>query len=56
MDADISVLEIQSGRWALPDSPGEILNVTRLIRPFTTIKAGVPIAPLLVPIRERILP
>jgi dihydroorotase len=55
-DADISILEIQSGRWALPDSPGEILNVTRLIRPFTTIKAGVPIAPLLVPIRERILP
>jgi dihydroorotase len=55
-DADLSVLDIHTGQWPLPDSPGEILNVTRLIRPHTTIKAGVPIAPLLVPIRERTLP
>ncbi len=47
MDADISILEIHSGRWPLPDSPGEILNVTRLIRPHMTVKAGVPIAPRL---------
>ena len=53
MDADVSILEIQPGRWSLPDSPGEILNVTRLIRPHMTVKAGVPIAPLCVPIKEQ---
>jgi len=56
MDADISILEIQSGQWPLPDSPGEILNVTRLIRPHMTVKAGAPIAPRCVPIKEQILP
>ncbi len=52
-DADISILEIQSGQWPLPDSPGEILNITRLIRPHMTVKAGVPIAPRCVPIKEQ---
>ena len=56
MDADISILEIQSGQWLLPDSPGEILNVTRLIRPHMTVKAGAPIAPDCVPIKEQLLP
>jgi dihydroorotase len=51
-DADISILEIHPGRWQLPDSPGELLNVTRLIRPYMTVKAGAPIAPVCVPIKE----
>jgi len=54
MDADISILEIHSGQWLLPDSPGEILNVTRLIRPYMTVKAGVPMAPRCVPIKEQV--
>jgi dihydroorotase len=51
MDADISVLEIIAGCWPLPDSHGNILNVTRLIRPCVTVKAGVPIQPQCVPIK-----
>lgn len=51
MDADISVLEIQSGNWRFPDSHAGSLNVTKLIRPFITVKAGVPIPPLCMPIR-----
>ncbi len=53
MDADISILEIHSGHWPLPDSPGEILNVTRLRRPYMTVKAGAPVAPDCVPIKEQ---
>jgi len=56
MDADISVLEITPGCWPLPDSHGNILNVTRLIRPCVTVKAGVPIPPLCVPIKAQIGP
>jgi len=53
MDADISVLEIIAGSWPLPDSHGNLLNVTRLIRPSMTVKAGVPIPPLCVPIKTQ---
>jgi dihydroorotase len=56
MDADISLIEIRQGRWPLPDSHQEILDVTRLIRPVMTIKAGVAIQPLCVPIKEQIQP
>jgi dihydroorotase len=56
MDADISILEIQKGRWLLPDSHQEILAVTRLVRPVMTVKGGVPIRPLCVPIREQVQP
>lgn len=56
MDADISILEIQSGRWRLPDSHEELLDVTRLIRPVLTVKAGVPIPPDCVPIKEHVFP
>ena len=56
MDADVSILEIRKGRWPFPDSHQEILNVTRLIRPVMTVKAGVPIPPLCVPIKEQIQP
>ena len=54
MDADISVLEITPGCWPLPDSHGDILNVTRLIRPCVTVKAGVPIPPQCVPIKAQV--
>jgi len=50
MDADISILEIQSGGWRFPDSHDGRLDVTKLIRPFMTVKAGVPIPPLCMPI------
>jgi dihydroorotase len=51
MDADISVLEITPGGWPIPDSHEKILNVSRLIRPCVTVKAGVPIPPRCVPIK-----
>lgn len=51
MDADISVLEIIPGKWPIPDSQGEILTLTRLIRPWMTVKVGLPIAPQCVPIK-----
>lgn len=50
MDADISILEIRPGSWQLPDSHQQVLNVTRLIRPVMTIKAGVPIPPKCIPV------
>jgi dihydroorotase len=56
MDADISILEIQPGRWRLPDSHEELLDVTRLIRPVLTIKTGVPVPPACVQIKEQVLP
>ena len=54
MDADISILEIHPGKWQFPDSQEEILSVTKLIRPSVTIKAGVPITPLCLPIKEKV--
>ena len=56
MDADVSILEILSGQWNLPDSHQEMLQVTRMIRPVMTVKAGTPITPLCVTIKEQILP
>jgi dihydroorotase len=54
MDADISILEINAGKWLMPDSHKEILPMTHMIRPFMTVKAGVPIPPSCVPIKEQI--
>jgi dihydroorotase len=56
MDADISILEIAAGRWLIPDGNKEVVPLTRLIRPSLTVKAGVPITPNLVPIKEQVLP
>lgn len=55
-DADISVLEIQPGLWRLPDAHAQLLDVTRLFRPVITVKAGIPVPPALVPIKEQVLP
>ncbi|MEW6671975.1 MAG: amidohydrolase/deacetylase family metallohydrolase [Thermodesulfobacteriota bacterium] len=51
-DADISVLDIENGRWRFPDSHEGVLNVTRLIRPVMTVKAGLSIPPKCMPINE----
>ena len=40
MDADISVLEIKSGKWQLFDCNKDLLEVNRLIAPVMTVKAG----------------
>ncbi|MFH1485133.1 MAG: amidohydrolase/deacetylase family metallohydrolase [Chloroflexota bacterium] len=38
--ADISILELVSGKWRLPDSKGESLVVDTLITPRMTVKSG----------------
>ncbi len=44
-DADISVLEIKSGKWPLFDCNQDRLDVERLVVPVMTIKAGELITP-----------
>lgn len=40
MVADVSILELLSGTWQLKDSEQQMMEVTRLITPSMTIKAG----------------
>ncbi len=40
MEADISVLELRSGRWRLEDSEQETVEADRLIVPFMAVKSG----------------
>ena len=40
MDADVSILQLQTGRWKLEDSEQETVEVDRLIVPIMAIKAG----------------
>jgi len=40
IEADISILELLSGKWKLEDSECQALNVDRLIAPVMTIKSG----------------
>ncbi|MFC1966502.1 amidohydrolase/deacetylase family metallohydrolase [Chloroflexota bacterium] len=40
MEADVSILELLSGKWILEDSEQQTLEVGRLIAPSVTIKAG----------------
>ncbi|MBI2829939.1 MAG: amidohydrolase/deacetylase family metallohydrolase [Chloroflexi bacterium] len=40
MEADVSILEILSGKWRLEDSEQKTIDVDRLISPSMTIKAG----------------
>ena len=56
MDADISILEIRPGRWRFQDISGGTLVVSKLIRPFLTVKAGVPVPPRYFPVPEEDLP
>lgn len=45
MDADISILEVKSGKWRLLDCNQAILDVLQLVTSFMTVKAGVLISP-----------
>jgi dihydroorotase len=45
MDADISVFELKSGKWCIPDFNNEILNMNKMVTPFLTVKAGELITP-----------
>jgi dihydroorotase len=40
MDADISVIELKSGRWRIPDFNQEVLTMDKMVTPFLTVKAG----------------
>ena len=40
MDADVSILELQTGRWELTDSDGQSLSTTTMLKPRITIKSG----------------
>ena len=43
MDADISILELMSGKWKLEDTEKETITTNSLITPRMCIKAGQPI-------------
>ena len=55
MDADISVLEMKSGKWQLFDCNKESLEVNRLVVPVVTVKAGevIPAKPIASPEEAR---
>ncbi len=40
MDADVSILEMLSGKWEMEDSIGQTMLTTSLLTPKTTIKSG----------------
>ena len=40
MDADISILEVISGKWKFEDYEKETLEINKLIVPRVTIKSG----------------
>lgn len=40
MDADVSILELLSGKWQIEDSVGQTMLTTSLLTPRTTIKSG----------------
>ena len=40
MDADVSILELNSGKWEMEDSIGQTMLTTSLLTPRTTIKSG----------------
>ena len=44
-DADISVFELKTGKWQIPDFNNEILNIEKMVTPFLTVKAGELITP-----------
>ena len=45
MDADISVFELKSGKWRIPDFNNEVLDMDKMVTPFLTVKAGELITP-----------
>lgn len=53
MDADVSILEVKSGKWNLEDAKRQILTVDQLIIPRLTVKAGKTVLPKMVAITEQ---
>jgi predicted amidohydrolase len=45
MEADISILELSSGKWKLEDALRQTVEATQMLTPSLTIKAGEPISP-----------
>lgn len=43
MAADISILNLLSGKWAIVDSEQKTLTLTRLLSPDSTVKSGLPL-------------
>jgi dihydroorotase len=43
MVADISILNLLSGKWTIVDSAQKTLALTRLISPDSTVKSGIPV-------------
>jgi dihydroorotase len=43
MVADISILNLLSGKWTIVDSAQKMLTLTRLISPDSTVKSGIPV-------------
>ncbi len=54
MTADVSILELQSGKWKLIDAEKQVLETTELLVPKLTIKAGRVALPRLVALPERV--
>lgn len=52
-DADVSILEVVSGRWDLQDAKKQILTINQLIIPRLTIKAGKTVLPKMVAIPKQ---
>ena len=40
MDADVTILELLSGKWEMEDSVGQTMLTTSLLTPRMTIKSG----------------
>ncbi|MBI2957270.1 MAG: amidohydrolase family protein [Chloroflexi bacterium] len=57
VEADVSILEVLSGKWKLEDSVQQTIEVDRLIAPSTTVRAGQVIpaqaSAQLAPLRQR---
>jgi dihydroorotase len=51
MEGDVSILELQSGRWVLEDSLKETVAATELLAPVMAVKSGqvVPAQPVAQP-------
>jgi dihydroorotase len=51
MEADISILQLRSGKWVLPDSSQENLEITEQLIPVMSVRNGsvIKAEPMLVP-------
>ncbi|MFH0847825.1 MAG: amidohydrolase/deacetylase family metallohydrolase [Chloroflexota bacterium] len=54
MTADVSILNLETGKWKLIDAEKQVLEATRLFVPKLTIKTGKVVLPRLVALPERV--